>query len=65
VNCVVYVIRDAIVSIVYVVYRIILLTMPMSMCVWLVKIIFLLSHELLRWVKLAETLPFCRYTAIL
>ena len=36
VNCVVYVIRDAIVSIVYVVYRIILLTMLMSMCAWLV-----------------------------
>ena len=36
VNCVVYVIRDAIVNIVYVVYRIILLTMLMPMCAWLV-----------------------------
>jgi len=36
VNCVVYVIRDAIVSIVCVVYRIILLTMLISMCAWLV-----------------------------
>jgi len=36
VSCVVFVIRDVIVSIVYVVYRIILLTMPMSTCAWLV-----------------------------
>jgi len=32
----VFVIRDVIVSIVYVVYRIIILTMPMSTCAWLV-----------------------------
>jgi len=36
VSCVVFVIRDVIVSIVYVVYRIILLTTPMSTFAWLV-----------------------------